>query len=191
MCWPASRAAHQSATIVSRVSTAVGAEMMRSWAWLAWRARCRSCPSRSSASAARSHSSCCRRFVVSRMGSSRLRETAEEAARTDLGELPRVADEDDLRVGAGGVVEETGPGCGCRPSRPRRPRDAAGGETAVCGVVQVDQETGDGLGGDTRGGFELGSGAGRASRRYAVAGVLPGVAGGVEREGLSGLRRGR
>ena len=64
-------------------------------------------------------------------------------------------------------------------------------EAAVDRMVEINEQAGDGLCGDAGGGVELGRGPGRERRAdHPVAGVLPRVAGGVERERLARPRGG-
>ena len=118
-------------------------------------------------------------------------EPAQQAAGFDLGELSRITDQHDLRAGGCGVVDESGEGPGADHARLVNDHDRVVWESAVVGVVEIGEETRDRLGRDPRRRLELRSRAcGERGPDDPLAGVLPSVAGAVERERLARPRGG-
>ena len=75
-------------------------------------------------------------------------EPAEQAAGVDLGELPRVSDQHDLRAGGCGVVDESREGSGADHARLVNDHHRAGWEAAVVRVVEIGEEARNRLGRD-------------------------------------------
>ena len=119
-----------------------------------------------------------------------LREGGEHAAGLDLGQLLRVADEHDLRTVHGCVAQQGCEGSGADHAGLVDHEHGSLVESLVA-VLEVEVELGDRRRADARAGLQLvrRSGGERAAD-HPVAGVLPGVAGGVEAERLAGARCG-
>ena len=102
-----------------------------------------------------------------------------------------IADQHDFGVDPGGVVEDTSAGSGADHPGFVDNQHGPGREATMGRVVQLDQQTGDRLGGDARGGLEFAGGSCRERRaEHTVTGVLPGVASGIKRERFAGPGRG-
>ena len=112
---------------------------------------------------------------------------AEHPADVDLGQLVVVADQDELCAAPLGVVEEAGELAGAHHAGLVDDEDAAVREaTCRAGAVEGGQQRVDGVAVDPGAGVQLGGGAGgERAADHADAAGLPGVAGGVEREGLA------
>ena len=118
-------------------------------------------------------------------------ETTEEPSGVDLGKLARIADEHDLGVRGRGVVEHSCELASADHSRFVDDKDRVGREGSAFAMIEVGEKTGDGVARNAGGGFEFGGGAsGERGSDDEMSGALPGVAGGVEAEGLAGSRRG-